>query len=65
MPPGGLFVMADVIVPDVPVRRPTPLDPSVDKPERLDDLLEWLDHARLRPSVRWAEEDLVVVTASG
>ena len=61
--PGGRFVMGDVIAPDAAVSRPTPLDPSVDKPDRLDDLLDWLVQAGLGPEVRWAEEDLAVVAA--
>ena len=32
--PGGRFVMADVVVPDAPVARPTPIDPAVDLPDR-------------------------------
>ena len=61
--PGGRFVIGDVIAPDAAVSRPTPLDPSVDKPDRLDDLLDWLAQAGLEPEVRWAEEDLAVVAA--
>jgi tRNA (cmo5U34)-methyltransferase len=60
---GGRFVMADVIVPDRPVPKPTPLVPEVDKPDRLADMLDWMRDARLTPTVRWAEQDLVVVAA--
>lgn len=62
--PGGRFVMAEVVVPDAAVAQATPLDPSADHPDRLDDLLDWLAQAGLEPSVRWAEGDLVVVAAS-
>jgi tRNA (cmo5U34)-methyltransferase len=62
--PGGPFVMADVVVPDAPVAQPTPLDQTVDLPDRLEDLLNWLRSAGLEPEVRWAEQDLVVVAAS-
>jgi hypothetical protein len=46
------------------VTQPAPLDASVDKPDRLDDVLGWLEDASLQPTVRWAEQDLVVVAAS-
>jgi len=56
--------MADVIVPEAPVERPSPLDPAIDIPDRLGDLLAWLSDAGLEPAVRWAEGDLAVVAAS-
>jgi tRNA (cmo5U34)-methyltransferase len=62
--PGGRFVLADVVVPPVPVARPAPLDPAVDRPDRLDDLVDWLEQADLEPHVRWVEGDLAVVAAS-
>lgn len=62
--PRGVFVLGDVVAPDTPVPQPTPLDPAVDFPERLDDLVGWLRQAGFQPEVRWAEQDLVVVTAS-
>lgn len=62
--PGGRFVMADVVVADEPVSAATPLVPEVDKPDRLDDMLDWLAQAGLGPTVCWAEQDLVVVAAS-
>lgn len=62
--PGGRFAMADVIVPEAPVERPSPLDPAIDLPDRLGDLLAWLRDAGLEPAVRWAEGDLAVVAAS-
>jgi tRNA (cmo5U34)-methyltransferase len=61
--PGGRFVMADMVIPEAPVPEPTPLAPDVDRPDRLDDQLAWLEQAGLRPAVRWAEQDLVVVAA--
>jgi hypothetical protein len=45
------------------VSHATPLDPAVDKPDRLADLLAWLGDAGFRAQPRWAEEDLVVVAA--
>ena len=61
--PGGRFVMADVIVPEEPVDRPTPIDPAIDLPDGLPDLLAWLRDAGLAPAVTWAEGDLAVVAA--
>ena len=56
--------MADVVVPDAPVARATPIDPAVDLPDPLPDLLGWLEDAGLEPSVQWAEGDLAVVAAA-
>ena len=61
--PGGRFVMGDVVVADGEVSDPAPLDPRVDFPDRVGDLLEWLQHAELRPSVRWSKGDLAVISA--
>jgi tRNA (cmo5U34)-methyltransferase len=60
---GGRFVMADVVVPDAPVPRPTPLAADVDRPDRLADMLGWLRDAGLDPEVPWTDGDLVVVAA--
>jgi tRNA (cmo5U34)-methyltransferase len=62
--PDGVFVLGDVVVPEQPACQPTPLDPAVDFPERLDDLVGWLKRAGFRPRVHWAEQDLVVIAAS-
>ena len=62
--PGGVFVMADVVVPESPVEQPTHLDPEVDRPDRLVDLLAWLRNAGLQPELRWSAQDLVVISAS-
>lgn len=61
--PGGCFVMGDVIRPEAPVAHPAPLDPTVDFPDRVDDLLHWLLRAGLQPTVRWADGDLAVIAA--
>ena len=63
LPPGGRFVLADMVIPPAPVPDPTPLVPDVDRPDRLDDQLAWLEEAGLRTAVRWAEQDLVVIAA--
>jgi hypothetical protein len=56
--------MADVVVTEAPISNPVPLDPAVDFPDRLDDLVDWLSEAGLQPEIRWAEQDLAVVAAS-
>ena len=38
--------------------------PAEDMPDRIGDLLDSLRRAGLRPEVRWAENDLVVIAAS-
>ncbi len=61
--PGGRFVLADVVVPGDPACARVPLTPGYDSPSRLDEQLEWLRAAGLRPRVSWVAEDLAVVVA--
>lgn len=61
--PGGRFVMGDVVVADGEVSHPAPLDPAVDFPDRVGDLLEWLRQAELQPSINWLNGDLAVISA--
>jgi tRNA (cmo5U34)-methyltransferase len=61
--PGGRFVLADVVVPEREEEAITPLTPEYDFPDRVDDQLQWLDDAGLRPRVAWAEKDLAVLAA--
>lgn len=61
--PGGRFVMGDVVVADGEVSNPAPLDPSVDFPDRVGDLLESLGQAQLQPSMSWSKDDLAVISA--
>jgi tRNA (cmo5U34)-methyltransferase len=60
---GGRFVLGDVIVPDDPADAVTPIEPGVDLPDRLDDLLAWLRDAGFDAEVTWRWHDLVVVRA--
>jgi tRNA (cmo5U34)-methyltransferase len=60
---GGRFVMGDVVVSDRLVAQPAPLDPGVDFPDSVDDLLDSLRQAGLEPSLRWADGDLAVIAA--
>jgi tRNA (cmo5U34)-methyltransferase len=63
--PGGRFVLGDVIVPEDPADRVTPIDEEegYDLPDRLDDQLRWLADAGLAPQVRWVDRDLAVLVA--
>lgn len=60
----GQFVLGDVVLTDAPVSTPSPLDPAVDFPDRIDDQLEWLRRAGLRAELHWADADLAVLAAS-
>jgi tRNA (cmo5U34)-methyltransferase len=59
--PGGLFLMADVVVPDDPADAITPLTPDYDMPDRTEDLLVWLRAARFEPTVEWSAKDLAII----
>jgi tRNA threonylcarbamoyl adenosine modification protein (Sua5/YciO/YrdC/YwlC family) len=61
--PGGRFVLADVVLPDDPVKATTPLTPGYDRPSRLADQVRWLADAGLEPRVVWEQGDLAVVAA--
>jgi hypothetical protein len=52
-------------VPEDPADAVTPLDRSVDLPERLPDLLDALRQGGLTPSVTWQHRDLAVILARG
>jgi L-threonylcarbamoyladenylate synthase len=62
--PGGRFVLADLVVPEVPVQSPTPSTPGFDKPSTVADQLRWLAAAGFEASPVWQEGDLAVIVAS-
>lgn len=62
--PAGRFVMADVMVPEDPSEKTTPLDRRHDRPSKLDDQLKWLQEAGLEPTVSWRKRDLAVIVAN-
>jgi tRNA (cmo5U34)-methyltransferase len=64
--PGGRFVLGDVIVPENPDDRVTPIDETegYDLPDRIDDQLRWLAAAGLEPELRWVDRDLAVIVAT-
>jgi tRNA (cmo5U34)-methyltransferase len=55
---GGVFAMADVVLPDDPADVVTPLTPAYDKPDRARDLLAWLLAAGFRAEHVWSSPDL-------
>ncbi len=63
LPPGGRFVLADVIVPVDPADAVAPLTPGYDRPDRLDDQVAWLTGVGFEVSVPWQDRDLAVLIA--
>ena len=61
--PGGRFVLGDVVVPDRPEDAVTPITPEYDLPDRIPDLVDWLEEAGLHAAVSWARRDLAVLVA--
>jgi tRNA (cmo5U34)-methyltransferase len=61
--PGGRFVLGDVVVPLRPEDAVTPLAEGFDLPDRLDDVLRWLNGAGFSAEPVWEHADLVVVRA--
>jgi tRNA (cmo5U34)-methyltransferase len=61
LPPGGRFVLGDVVVPQDPADVVTPIDADYDKPSTVPDQLAWLAAAGLRARLIWAHRDLAVL----
>jgi len=57
------FVLADVIIPADPADAVTPIEPGVDLPDRLVDLLLWLGDAGFTAQPTWVRGDLAVIKA--
>lgn len=62
--PDGLFVLADIVVPDDPTDVVTEIDWEMDLPDRLDDQLLWLREAGFEAEPRWTYKDLAVIRAT-
>jgi tRNA (cmo5U34)-methyltransferase len=58
---GGRFVLGDVVVPEDPDDAVTPITPDFDLPERIPDLLVWLEAAGFDPRLAWRLRDLAVL----
>ncbi len=61
--PGGVFVLADVVVPVAPAHARISLTPGFDQPSPVADQLRWLRDAGFDPSVTWERGDLAVIRA--
>jgi cyclopropane fatty-acyl-phospholipid synthase-like methyltransferase len=59
--PDGRIVLGDVVVPERPEDAVTPITPEYDLPDRVPDLLAWLQEAGFQTSLVWAERDLAVL----
>jgi tRNA (cmo5U34)-methyltransferase len=62
--PGGRFVLADLVVPEREEDVVTDIDWVMDRPDRLDDQLEWLADAGFEAEPLWTYKDLAVVRAT-
>jgi tRNA (cmo5U34)-methyltransferase len=63
LPPGGRFVLGDVVIPANPRDVVVPVDDDYDRPSTTADQLAWLAESGLPATVTWAERDLVVLRA--
>jgi L-threonylcarbamoyladenylate synthase len=61
--PGGLFVLADVVVPLDAADAVVPLSDGYDHPSTVADQLRWLGEVGFEPRVVWEHRDLAVVAA--
>jgi tRNA (cmo5U34)-methyltransferase len=62
--PGGVFVLADVVVPEDPADQQIPIDWKMDLPDSLGDQLAWLREAGLDGVPTWTYKDLAVVRSA-
>ena len=62
--PNGLFVLADVIVPEDDADVVTPINREMDLPDRVEDQRDWLREAGLEPELVWSYKDLAVMRAT-
>lgn len=63
LPPGGRFVLADVVVPDDPARATIPIEPGFDFPSGVAEQLEWLRAAGFEAQLLWNRDDLALLRA--
>jgi tRNA (cmo5U34)-methyltransferase len=62
--PGGVFAMADVVIPDDAAEGVTPLTDGYDKPDRVMDLLAWMAGIGFRIERKGLAPDLSVFVAT-
>ncbi len=63
LPPGGRFVLGDVVVPERPEDAVIPLEPGFDRPDSIEAQVGWLREAGLAADVDWVAQDLAVLRA--
>jgi L-threonylcarbamoyladenylate synthase len=63
MAPGGLFVLADVVVPADQADAVAPLTDDYDHPRTVADLLRWLGEVGFESRVVWEHGDLAVIAS--
>jgi L-threonylcarbamoyladenylate synthase len=63
LPPGGRFVLGDVVVPTDPALVTSSLTPGYDKPSTVADQLAWLADAGFDARLVWESGDLAVLLA--
>jgi len=63
IPPGGRFVLGDVVVPERPDDAIAPLTPEFDLPDSVGEQLEWLRGAGFEATLEWSKQDLAVLRA--
>ncbi|MGA7097469.1 MAG: class I SAM-dependent methyltransferase [Acidimicrobiia bacterium] len=61
--PAGRFAFLDVVIPEAPVSDPILLEPDVDMPSRVDEMMQWLTEAGLRPDIAHSAGDLAILIA--
>jgi tRNA (cmo5U34)-methyltransferase len=61
--PEGVFVLADVVVPEDPADVVTPIDWVMDLPDRADDQVDWLREAGFDAALLWSYKDLALMRA--
>jgi tRNA (cmo5U34)-methyltransferase len=61
--PEGVFVLADVVVPEDPADVVTPIDWVMDLPDRADDQVDWLREAGFDAELLWSYKDLALMRA--
>jgi L-threonylcarbamoyladenylate synthase len=64
LPPGGRFVLADVVLPTDPADARIPLTPGFDKPSPVSDQLAWLAESGFAATVAWEQGDLAVIVGT-
>ena len=60
---GGRFVLGDVVIPEKTADAVTPVDGDYDRPDTLEDQLDWMNAAGFEARASWQDGDLAVMVA--